>query len=50
MKIDKIALVKTFGILAMSWMALPVIYWLIVRKKRNDESEEKEVKEKENGS
>ena len=37
-KINKKALAKAIGILMLSWMALPVIYWLLVRR----EKEEKE--------
>jgi cbb3-type cytochrome oxidase subunit 3 len=43
-KIDRKALAKALGIMALSWAALPVVYWLLIRKKKEEE------KEKENGS
>lgn len=40
-KIDKKALAAAVGLMLMSWAALPIVYWLIIRKK--------EQKEKKNG-
>ena len=40
-KLNKKALVASVGLMLMSWAALPIIYWLIVRKKKAVE----EVKE-----
>jgi hypothetical protein len=60
-KLDKPALLKAIALMIMSWAALPIIYWLIVRKKKAvkepSEKEEKEwmeeidpsTKEEENG-
>ena len=33
-KIDKKALVGAVGVMLMSWSALPIVYWLIVQKKK----------------
>jgi hypothetical protein len=46
-KIDKKALGASIGLMLISWAALPIIYWLIVRKK--PPMEEVKVEEKENG-
>ena len=43
MKIDRGALTKAVGIMLLSWAALPIVYYLLVRKKK----EEGEVKEDE---
>lgn len=43
MKIDKAALIKAIGICAMSWLAVPVIYYILVKRKPKEE----EVKENE---
>lgn len=32
-KIDKNALAGAIGLMLMSWAALPIVYWLILRKK-----------------
>jgi uncharacterized membrane protein YbhN (UPF0104 family) len=32
-KIDKEALAGAIGLMCLSWAALPIIYWLIVKKK-----------------
>jgi hypothetical protein len=32
-KIDKNALAGAVGLMLMSWAALPIVYWLIIRKK-----------------
>jgi CHASE3 domain sensor protein len=48
MKIDKKVLAESVGICCLSWLAIPVIYFLIQRKKKDTEEvkeEEKEVKE-----
>lgn len=45
-KIDHKALVGAVGLMLMSWAALPVVYWLLVRKKK-EENLEKEKKENE---
>lgn len=37
--IDKTALASAIGLMMMSWAALPIVYWLIVRKK-GDKKEE----------
>jgi hypothetical protein len=34
-KIDKKALAGAVGLMCMSWLALPIIYWLIIRKDKN---------------
>lgn len=38
--IDKKALAGAVGVMLLSWAGLPIVYWLIVRKKKK----EKEVK------
>ena len=35
MKIDRKALGKAVGICAMSWLAIPVIYYLLIRETKN---------------
>lgn len=47
-KLDKKILVKAIGICAMSWLAIPVIYYLLKKKEKGKEKEEEEEKEKEN--
>lgn len=42
MKIDRKALGKAVGICAMSWLAIPVIYYLLVRKKKDMKEEAKD--------
>ena len=32
-KIDRKALAGAIGLMLMSWAALPIVYWLILRKK-----------------
>lgn len=32
-KIDKKALTEAVGLMLLSWGALPIVYWLILRKK-----------------
>jgi len=39
-KIDRKALAGAVGIMAISWAGLPIVYWLIVRKKKQDKKEE----------
>ena len=43
-KVDKKALAASIGLMLISWAALPIVYWLIVRKKKPME----EVKTDEN--
>jgi preprotein translocase subunit SecG len=45
MKIDKEALAKAVGVMLLSWAALPIVYYLIVRKKKDMEEVKEEVKE-----
>jgi hypothetical protein len=33
-KVNKKALVMAIALMCMSWAALPIVYWLIVRKKK----------------
>lgn len=35
-KVDKKAAYQTIGILLMSWLAFPVIYYLIVKKNKEE--------------
>jgi hypothetical protein len=44
-KLDKKALAMSVGLMVMSWAALPIIYLLIVRKKKPMEEVKEEVKE-----
>ena len=37
-KIDRKALAGAIGLMLMSWAALPIVYWLILRKKGGGES------------
>jgi len=37
-KIDRKALAGAVGIMLMSWLGLPIVYWLIVRKKKQDKN------------
>jgi hypothetical protein len=32
-KVDRKALAGAVGIMCLSWAALPIVYWLIIRKK-----------------
>ena len=45
-KIDRKALAKAVGLMLLSWAALPIIYYLLVRKKKDmkevDEDDGKE--------
>lgn len=36
-RVDKKALAGAVGIMLLSWGALPIVYWLIVRKKEKGE-------------
>jgi hypothetical protein len=36
-KIDKEALAGAIGLMCLSWAALPVVYWLIIKKKEGNE-------------
>ena len=38
MKIDKKALAKAVGVMLLSWAALPLVYYLIVREKEVDDN------------
>jgi hypothetical protein len=33
-RVDKKALVSAVGLMLISWAALPIVYWLIVRRKK----------------
>jgi len=35
-KIDRKALAGAVGIMLMSWLGLPIVYWLIVHRKDKD--------------
>jgi hypothetical protein len=35
-KIDKEALASAIGLMCLSWAALPIVYWLIIKKKEGD--------------
>jgi uncharacterized membrane protein YbhN (UPF0104 family) len=35
-KIDKEALAGAIGLMCLSWAALPIVYWLIIKKKEGD--------------
>lgn len=39
-KIDKEALAGAIGLMCLSWAALPIVYWLIVKKKEGDKKDE----------
>jgi len=36
-KVDKEALASAIGLMCLSWAALPIVYWLIVKKKDGGE-------------
>ena len=38
-KVDKKALASAIGIMALSWAALPIVYWLIINRKEGDKNE-----------
>jgi hypothetical protein len=40
-KIDQKALAGAVGLMCMSWLGLPIAYWLLVRKKKEEKEEEK---------
>lgn len=48
-KVDKVALSKAVALMLMSWLALPIVYWLIVKDKKNKNvpEEKEEIQEKE---
>jgi hypothetical protein len=49
MKIDKLILAKAIGIMCLSWTALPVVYYLLVKRENDEDKDEKDEKdEKEN--
>jgi uncharacterized membrane protein YbhN (UPF0104 family) len=35
-KIDREALAGAIGLMCLSWAALPIVYWLIIKKKEGD--------------
>lgn len=37
-KIDKKALASAMGLMCLSWAALPIVYWLIVRNKEKNKN------------
>lgn len=37
--IDKVALGKAFGVLAMSWLALPLLYFMFKKKEVTEEND-----------
>lgn len=40
MKFNKIAFMKALGILALSWLALPILYYMFCKREvKNDEKE-----------
>ena len=43
-KVDKKALVASVGVMLMSWAALPVVYYLIVRRKKEEKEDVGEVR------
>jgi len=40
MKIDKSVLAKAVGILLMGWLALPIIYYILLRRKKEHDEKE----------
>jgi uncharacterized membrane protein YbhN (UPF0104 family) len=38
-KIDKEALAGAIGLMCLSWAALPIVYWLIIKKKEGGEKD-----------
>jgi len=42
--IDKSVLAKAIGIMLMSWLALPIVYFLLLRRKK-EHGEEKQGRE-----
>ena len=38
-KIDKKSFAGAIGIMLLSWAALPIVYWLIVRKKKEKKND-----------
>lgn len=38
-KIDKEALAGAIGLMCLSWAALPIVYWLIIKKKEGDKKD-----------
>ena len=47
--IDKKAFAGAVGIMAISWLGLPIVYWLIVKGQNNKKENNLEEEEKENG-
>jgi len=44
-KIDKKALAGAIGLMLMSWTALPVVYWLILKTRKTVKVQKEEEKE-----
>ena len=42
LKVNKKALAKAIGVLAMSWLALPVLYYMFCKKGEKEENGEEE--------
>ena len=39
--VDKSVLVKAVGIMLLGWVALPVVYWLLIRKEKKENGEDR---------
>lgn len=39
MEIDKKALASAIGIMSLSWAALPIVYWLLIKVKKKGSEE-----------
>jgi hypothetical protein len=37
-KVDKKALASAIGLMCLSWAALPVVYWLIIKNKEKNKN------------
>ena len=46
MKIDKSVMAKAVGIMLMSWLALPIVYLLLLRREKEEWPKKTEVSEK----
>ena len=44
-KIDKAVLAKAIGIMMLGWLALPIVYVLLIRKEKKEEKKEDDRKE-----
>jgi len=38
-KIDRVVFAKALGIIMLGWLALPIIYFILLRRKRENEKE-----------